>query len=306
MTPTFLGSVSGRPTIKDSRDANVAMPHAFNEQGSLQVLPWINYDSKAAAGAIVSSAGDMANWMILHLNDGSFRGRQLLKKETMRELHTTQNLHGRVEFPFEETGTTYAMGWFRSEYRGHPHLAHGGGIIGFPAHVALLPEQKIGVVVLSNGPAIQGFHQAIELEAFDRLLGAPRRDWNKEFLTRAKKAEDDARKADEQLQRVRLSNLPPSLPLEQFAGTYENPAMQTGRVNVRVAGGGLVLSFTGEGAFSTPLEHWQRDTFRMHPNPGVADSLNGSGHRFVSFTVDPAGAISLSGFDTTLRRLPIQ
>ncbi len=306
VTPTFLGSVSGNsPGFSQSRDANVAMPHALDEHGALHVLPWINYDSKAAAGAVVSSAADMANWMILHLNEGRFENRQLLKKETMRELHSTQNLHDRVEFPFDtpETAMTYAMGWHRSTYRGRIHLAHGGGIIGFPAHLALLPEPRLGVVVLANGPAKPGFHQAIELEIFDRLLAAPHRDWNKEFLSRALKVKQEMQNAEDKLRQARISTIPASLPIERFSGTYEDHGKRAGCIDVHVVDGGLVLRFIGKGAFSASLEHWQGDRFRLRAAPGVADSLGGFGFPFVEFNVSPAGELSLSAFDTKFVRV---
>ncbi len=306
---TFLGSApAGHPHLSDARGVNIAMPHAVDANEVVQVLPWINYDSKAAAGAIVTSAADMAKWVVMHLNEGRFKGRQLLKQETLNELHTTQNPYlSTAPFPFDTTSEGYAMGWYRAKYRGHTHLAHGGGIIGFPTHVAMLPDRKLGVVVLSNGPAVRGFHQAIELEIFDRLLGvsdASRRDWNRELLMRAQKTKQEAQEAEAELRRTRLQNAPPSLRLENYVGTYEDPSRQTGRVDVRVTDGQLTLSFSGEGAFSAPLEHWHHDLFRMRAEPGVADSLSRA-HQFVAFSLDPSGTLaSMSAFDATFRRIP--
>ncbi len=305
LASTYLGSApAGRVSLEDARDGNVAMPHAFDDRGSIQVLSWTNYDSKAAAGAIVASAMDMAKWLIPHLNNGRVGGRQLLSESTVRELHETQNLHGRNDFPFDQTGTTYAMGWFRAEYRGNVHLSHGGGILGFPAHVAMLPEWKIGVVVLSNGPQGAMFHEAIELAVFDRLLGSPRRDWNGEFLERARKARQQSQAAEDELRRARRADVRPSLQLDAYAGIYEDAERQTGRVHVRTVKGGLILAFEGEGAFSAPLEHWHGDIFRLRPKPGVLDALDSFGYQFVSFSADPSGRVaSMSAFDAVFERL---
>ncbi len=199
VAPAFYGSAPVRSVhIDQAIDRDVAMPHGLDESGAINVLPWITFDNAAPAGAIVSSATDMANWLVMHVNDGSFAGRQLLKKDTVEELHAPQNLRigNYGQFPLDSVDS-YAMGWIQGKYRGHVHLAHGGGMLGFPAYMAVIPDRKIGVVVLSNGPMMitddGKFHRSIAFWLFDRLLGAPMRDWGKEFLTQKQAAQHDVR-----------------------------------------------------------------------------------------------------------------
>jgi CubicO group peptidase (beta-lactamase class C family) len=316
VAPALYGSPAAVcPTLNDARDNNVAMPHWGTENGSVAVLPWQSYDNAAAAGAIVSTAADMAKWINLNLNEGHYERQQLLSKATLREVHSTQNLHGgdsRFLFPLEQTTDGYAMGWWRARYRGHTHLAHGGGIIGFPAYVALLPDRRIGIVILSNGPKVlrheymvEGlFHRAIAFWVFDRLLGAPMRDWRKVLSQRARRLEREAERSKAELYRRRLPDRAPSLPLEQYAGVYEDLRGHSGPVQVRAEDGRLSLKFAGEGAYSAYLEHWHQDLFRLCSSPGAADVL---GLRFAAFGVDPGGkAISMSAFDATFERLPVR
>jgi CubicO group peptidase (beta-lactamase class C family) len=307
VVPTFLGAApAGRPTLRDARDPDLAMPHGWDEQGAVVVLPWVSYDNAAAAGAIVSSASDMANWLILHLNEGCFEGNELLKKETLHELHATQNLHVDVNrFPFEGTQETYAMGWRRSEYRGTPHLAHGGAMTGFPAYAALLPDPKLGVVILSNGPEAarnsHTLHKSIAFWIFDRLLGAPTRDWSKEFLLRYQEEQGERQRAENRLSQARLRNAPPTLPIECYIGSYEDRNCESVRVEVGVSNGLLMLRFAGAGAFSADFQHWHGDLFRLRPCASTADLL---GPCFATFTVGPAGTVThLSLLDATFRRL---
>jgi CubicO group peptidase (beta-lactamase class C family) len=308
VTSTFLGSApAGVVSPGHARDSNVAMPHVLDDSGSVVIVPWQSFDNAAAAGSIVSSAADMAHWVVMHLNEGRFENRQVLAKEAVQELHALQNLYVDVsEFPFADTKEGYAMGWRRAIYRGRTYLAHSGGIVGFPAYVALLPDAKVGVVVLSNGPKVvrddYTLNKAIVLWAVDRLLGAPSRDWRREFLSRAQKAQQDTQSEEEQLQQARLQNSPPSLSLAQYAGIYEDSHAVAGRVSVRLERGQLVLSFPGDGAFSASLEHWHQDLFRLRSNPASAHAL---GPQFAVFALDPAGkVISLSAFDATFQRLP--
>jgi CubicO group peptidase (beta-lactamase class C family) len=307
VAPTFLGSVpGGTPDMSAARDADVAMPHGFDAHGAIVPLPWQSYDDAAAAGSMVSSVADMANWLVLHLDMGRFRDRQIVRAETVKELHAIQNLHvDRSSFPFEETGEGYAMGWRRAEYRGHVHLAHSGGMLGFPAYVALIPDLRIGVVVLSNGPKPASdeytLHKAIAFWVFDRLMGAPVRNWSEEFLRRSQNAELASLSRENRLDRERLRDRAASLPLQRYVGSYEDGRGRSGRIGVTLEHGALTLRFNGEGAFSAPLEHWQSDVFRLRPSPTVADVL---GPQLVAFDIDPAGrVVSMSAFGALFQPL---
>jgi hypothetical protein len=193
----------------------------------------------------------------------------------------------------------YTLGWFRAAYRGQVFLEHGGGIIGFPAFMAFLPERGFAVVVLSNGsrgsrerlpmPYKMGLHKAITFSVFDHLLRAPARDWSGEFLSGARELEREMAAREAGLGRARLVDCPASLPLEQFAGLYTHAGEHAGHIHVSVANERLMLSFEGAGAYSAFLEHWHRDLFRLRSAPGVADVL---GPQFASFTLGPLGRVA--------------
>ena len=85
-------------------------------------------------------------------------------------------------FADDITSGTYALGWHRTTFEGHPYLSHGGGIFGFPAYVALLPDIAAGVVVLANADAWFHPHHEITAWVFARLLGGEVRDWHGESM----------------------------------------------------------------------------------------------------------------------------
>jgi CubicO group peptidase (beta-lactamase class C family) len=311
VAPTFLGRASAaRYSHTDAKDPNVAMPHVLDESGGVRVLAWQSYDNAAAAGSIVSSARDMGNWVILHLNGGRFEGRQVLREETVRELHRTQNPHTFPADPFPLDGTPegYAMAWSKARYRGGMHLSHSGGIYGFPAYVAMLPQSRIGVVVLSNGPTLPGdmsvLHKAIAFHVFDRLLGVKPRPWGAEFSARARASAADAKAAQEKLLARRMPNAPPSLPIGQYAGGYEDLQAHNGRVSVRVEGERLHLSFAGEGAFSGFLEPWHHDVFRFHHRRGPDWTAFWADDDFPAFVLGADGeVVSMNFLDATFSRV---
>ena len=296
----FGAAPAGCPDVSLARDANVAMPHLFNAEGSIVPLAWQSYDVASAAGTIVSSATEMAQWLILNLNEGRYQGERVLRPETVRELHRTQNLHageGEFLFPLDESTEGYAMGWWRAKYRGRTHLAHSGGIIGFPAYMALMPEEQLGLVVLANGPKVAYssyvleymFHKALAFSIFDRLLQAPPRDWSHELLRRMRRTQELAVEEEKTREQARRHGTAPSLALEQYVGAYEDTRGKSGPVSVGLREGQLTLSFVGQGAYAAVLQHWHQDVFRLRSAAHVPDVL---GALFASFTLGSNGSVS--------------
>jgi CubicO group peptidase (beta-lactamase class C family) len=100
-----------------------------------------------AGGMLIATAEDMARWLIAQLNGGRYGGAQILSSagiDTMQrgaaEVHAMGMALGR-----------YAMGWYSDRMGGAQLLWHGGTLPHFGAYMALLPEQKRGVVLLFNG-----------------------------------------------------------------------------------------------------------------------------------------------------------
>ncbi|HEX5889265.1 MAG TPA: serine hydrolase [Pyrinomonadaceae bacterium] len=105
-------------------------------------LPQREIPAAAPAGAINSSARDMAQWLRLMLANGSINGKRLVSEKNFDELVRKQvNVAGAVD---------YGLGWFLRKWNGHKVVEHGGNIDGFNSQVALMPDQKLGFVLLTN------------------------------------------------------------------------------------------------------------------------------------------------------------
>src|SRR6185295_556380 len=105
-------------------------------------LPQREIPAAAPAGAIDSSARDMAQWVRLMLGNGVFNGRRLVSEKGFDELTRKQiNVAGSID---------YGLGWFLRQWNGHKVVEHGGNIDGFNAQVAFMPDQKLGFVLLTN------------------------------------------------------------------------------------------------------------------------------------------------------------
>jgi len=240
---------------------NLASPHA-TVNDTVRPVPWRTIDNIAPAGSINSNAVDMAQWVRLHLNDGKYEGKQLISKRMVDEMRTAQTVI-RVEGGSRNMNPSahlmaYGLGWFLSDYEGRYVVQHGGNIDGMTALVAMLPEEKFGIVILSNmnGTTLP---TTIMLRAFDQQLKRPLRDWSAQMRARADSQMVQARAAQARQEGQRVANTKPSLPLTAYAGTYVDSMYGT----VKITEENGTLNFAFGPTWRGPLEHYHFDTFRV-------------------------------------------
>jgi len=98
--------------------------------------------------SLMSSASDLANYMIAHLNRGYFEEQSLLSRESMEALHRPAVA--------AEDDQQYAMGWRVGPVNGVHAVHHGGILPDYRGKMVLLPQEGWGVVVLTNVSTIVG------------------------------------------------------------------------------------------------------------------------------------------------------
>ena len=240
--------------------SNVATPHGETD-GVLTAFPWYNWDSMAPAGGIISSARDMSRWMRLQLGHGTFDGTTIYKPAQARTMwtpHTSFVVSERSEKSVPSRHFSgYGLGWEVSDYLGRKIVSHGGGYDGMFSHQALVPEERLGVIVLTN--SMSSIASALTQEVLDAYLGAPERDWSSEALARQKRSEERRTAERKKADSSRVLKSKPSLPIASYAGTYGD-AMY-GNAEVRLENGKLVLAMLPNPDLVADLAHWQYDTF---------------------------------------------
>jgi len=280
--PLGMKSACTSVTQLDARD-NVATPHVKLDD-KVEVVAWRNIDNIAPAGSIIASVTDMAGWLRLQLGEGEIDGRRLISKKAIGEMRRAQTVVPLTDdtrrFYPDAHLAAYGLGWFLHDYHGHKIVEHGGAIDGMRAQVALIPEKNIGLVILCNRGG-SGLPTPTMFYVFDRLLGREERDWSTERLADVKKSEAEAKKAEAKKEAERAANTKPSLPLEQYAGKYQQALY--GQAEIRHEDGKLVLD-RGP-AQVADLEHWHHDTFQAKFRDRVL------GKRLLTFRLDSAGKV---------------
>lgn len=134
------------------------------DKKKLKLLPMHDIFCAAPAGAINSNVKDMAQWLRLMLNNGVFNGKRLVSESNFAELSKKHMTVG--------GGMDYGYGWFLHDWHGHKIVEHGGNIDGFNAEVALMPDQRLGFVLLTNVSAspLAGDAQGI---VWENIVGDP-------------------------------------------------------------------------------------------------------------------------------------
>ena len=257
---TPLGMTSSLPVLRHPEQvANLATPHLV-WRDTVYAKGHMDMDDIAPAGSIISNARDMGQWLRFHLNDGMYGGKRLVSSAALRETHTPQMLIGAGGgVPAADSVTrfnTYGMGWFVQDYRGKLVWQHGGNTDGMTTAMGVLPDQKFGVVVLSNQHG-SGLPDLLMRYLFDRELGAPMRDLSGEAIARQAAQRRRADSTERAQAALRTAGAQPPLGLAAYEGVYADSLY--GEAKVSIKDGVLVME---RGVFTAPLEYWNGGNFR--------------------------------------------
>ena len=212
----------------------------------------------------MSGAADMAKWMIVQLDSGRVAGGDRLfppavVSQLWREVTPTPITPPPDGAPHLRPAMSgYALGLNVSDYRGRRLLEHTGGLPGYVSKVAMIPELRLGVAVLTNQEAGAAF-ESIVYHVLDHYLGAKAPDYPALYHRLLKENLGQVRAAERKAASARDSTSGPSLPLDRYVGTYRDPWY--GDVAVSREGQGLVIRFTRTPSLEGDLIHWQHDSF---------------------------------------------
>ncbi len=260
---TPLGMSRTISTTHDlDRMGNFATPHARVEGNNLPIA-WENWETIAATGGIITSASDLAKWLIFNLDHGVHEGDTLISAATRNLLWTPHNNfvvdHTQAN-PVGQHFRSYGLGWGLSDYRGRLRVGHTGGYDGMISITALIPDEKLGVTILTNG--MQSPIRAATNYALDMMLEGASKDWSEEVLTRVKvRKSADVRVAHRKVRRIPETRL--SSAIIDYSGTYHSKIY--GDITVTSTDDEIFrLEFEHSPALAATLEHWHYDVWKIN------------------------------------------
>ena len=228
-------------------------------EGDLHVIDYGVIDPIAPAGSISSSVSDMSRWVIALLGNGLYEGRQVIPEGAIAATRQPRSIMGRGSHPFNRSHfSLYGLGWELQDYEGTEIVSHTGGIHGFVTSVTLLPEQQLGIVVLTNTDQ-NAFYEALKWEILDAFLELPYRGYSQLYhrFVSLRNVQTEA-----QIGTWRDSaalQLKTPLPMNAYAGTYQHDVY--GTVDLAPANGGLTLTFQHHPNLKADLQHIGHNRF---------------------------------------------
>lgn len=265
-TPLDMTSSNFSVNTTQKESDNYALPYQV-KNGEVKAVPFADIDAIAPAGAINSNVIDMSKWLILHNNKGQYNGKQIISEKSLKQIHYPHMLSDKlIRSNPDQPLFSYGLGLATSVYDGVPYLMHSGTIAGFHSLMIMVPQEKIGVIVLSNGQTY--IADVLAYNIFERLLGLEHKDWDAKMhtLTNAKELalKDYFKKTEDD----RIKGTKPSHNLDDYTGMYKNDGY--GLVTIENNGDNLVLKFN---KFVINLDHYHYDVFQSDINTDFDGAL---------------------------------
>ena len=200
---------------------NIAKPHTFVD-GKMSLIPIQNIDNLAPCGSIGSSINDLSHWIIAQLDSGNFNGENVIPFSVIQKTRQPLSIERRVRHPYNKTHfSLYGMGWAFQDYEGREIISHTGGVNGFVTSVTLVPEEKLGIVVLTNTDQ-NAFFQSLKWEILDAFLGLPYRNYDATFYSSFMKRQEANTKWLNEVKDSVAMNIKPEISLKEFEGKYKH------------------------------------------------------------------------------------
>ncbi|MFI5323529.1 MAG: serine hydrolase [Thermodesulfobacteriota bacterium] len=246
-------------TYEMDKESDIAYPHGLVD-GKTKVIQFNEQRVLAPAGAMTSSVSDLARYVIMLLGNGKFRGKEILKADSVEQLLTPAMVDkpSFAELPpiSDETGFSYGLGWGIYHWQNHKILEKGGALDGYRSVVVLVPNTKLGIVVLAN-MNLTVLPEAVSAFVLEQYLGDADYDIQEVIMDRSKKI---AEMLGMNKTAMPTNPNPPSKDLGAYTGTYVNDLY--GRFSVLRDGDNLKVE-AGPAKYTGKLAHVNYDTFYL-------------------------------------------
>ncbi len=274
-----LTTVSGLAQME-----NVAIPHSMVD-GELAPISQLNVDNCAPAAAVVTSVNDLSKWVKLQLANGVYDGERILEQEIVEETRKPHSIINLSKWSKENLNpftnlSAYALGWRVYDYRGEFVVEHTGGLDGMLSYVGFIPEQNVGVILVTNSDQ-HDLQNCLPKYLFDRLLDVDdETDWSAKYL-KINKANKKRREEEKSKAKEKIEKTEPTSALEEYCGEYISEIY--GTASVTMENNKLKVTLSAHPGFIGLMSHLYYNTFtaewnhRLWRESNVYFGFNGHG-----------------------------
>ena len=249
-------------TSKFESQDNIALPYSNTFTGVLTQLPFDKIDNLAPATSMVSCVKDLSNWLLMQLDSGRLRNKQILPWQVVAKTRDIVNpISSRKRGASHFAG--YGLGVFMSDYYGKQIFNHTGGADGFVTNTCFVPELNLGISILTNNDN-QNFFELLRLQILDAYLDVPFTNKSKQQLLPFLE-ENEKQLVQIKQWKSRVVNNKPKLSLLDYAGLYENEIY--GTIDVTVFENNLKIKFNSHHNLTASMLYMDNDEWMITYNP---------------------------------------
>jgi CubicO group peptidase (beta-lactamase class C family) len=200
---------------------NVAVPYTTSFTGLLTRVPYDEWDNLGPAASIISNVNDLSHWLQFQLDSGKYNGKRLMPFSTLqktRDVNTIVTSRKSALLPVHFRG--YGLGLYMADYNGRQIYWHTGGAAGMVSNVCFVPEERLGIAILTNNDN-QNFFEALRYQVLDAYLGVPYINRSNQFLSLFKTEMNDQLKEIADWKKL-INTSRPALPVSAYTGEYRN------------------------------------------------------------------------------------
>jgi CubicO group peptidase (beta-lactamase class C family) len=106
-----------------------------------------------AAGGIFSNVSDLSKWVMMQLNGGKYGdnlSKSIFSQKVGREMWSPQTIIPASSYDYKSNFAAYGLGWRINDINGYKQVSHTGGLSGVVTQITMIPELKLGIIVLTN------------------------------------------------------------------------------------------------------------------------------------------------------------
>ena len=232
----------------------LAKPYTTSFTGVLNQVPWDDWDNLAPAAALISNVSDMSHWLLFQLDSGRYEGKRVMPfpvLQTTRDINTPITSRKSSAVPTHMVG--YGAGVLVGDYNGRQVFWHTGGAAGMVSVVCFVPEERLGIAVLTNNDN-QSLYGALRTQVLDAYTGMPYQNRSRKSLANFNNTMADTLKTIHGWQ-ARVKGAAPTLPLTAYAGHYTNGLY--GSLDIKLAADkkSLVVKFNSHDHLTATLSY---------------------------------------------------
>lgn len=250
---------------------NIAYPHTIIDNKIARVK-YANLDNLAAAGSIVSSASDMSHWLLAQLAMGKYNNKQVIPSGALQTIRKPYSII--TSDPADDRLShfyLYGLGLSINDLNGEILYSHTGGVDGFLSCVMFMPEEQLGIVVLTNSDQ-NGLYNTLASEIRDSFLGLPFKNYSGRSLARFRMNQAESTRVLDSLRSIVALGNKPILPLSSFTGRYTNELY--GDIFINIEKDQLVISFSNHPDMKAMLQYIDNNSFLCtysNPEMGIVE-----------------------------------